>query len=378
MKISFLFSIIFLIFTNCSVQTTQQSPARKPKAAEAVPVTTARAVQKTVPVKIHAIGNGQAYSTVSVKAQVGGTLQKVNFKEGEYVKKGDLVFTLDSRPFEAQLKQAEANLAKDRAQAENARKEVNRYQELVKNGYVASEQYERILANSQALEGTLLGDEAAIENAKLQLEYCFIRSPIDGITGNLLVHEGNVVKANDLVLLVINQVRPIYVSFSVPGRYLPEIRKYRALGKLKVEAAVPGKEGSSVLGDLTFVDNAVDLQTGMIQLKGLFSNQNKTLWPGQFVNVDLFVTKQDNAIVVPSRAVQTGQTGQFLYVINPGFTVEFRSVVVESVMDEEAVIEKGVSPGDQVVTDGQLRLVPGSKVVVRDSGSPAHSQENQK
>lgn len=378
MKKVFLVPIIFLIFSNCSNPTTGQPAGKGPKGASPVPVVTGRAVQKSVPVEIRAIGNGQAYSVVNVKAQVGGTLTRVSFKEGQFVKKGDLLFTLDSRPFEVQLKQVEANLARDRAQAENARREAIRYKDLVTNGYVAQEQYEQIHANSDTLNATVLADEAAVENAKLQLEYCFIRSSIDGMTGNLLVHEGNVVKANDLSLVVINQVRPIFVSFSVPGQYLPDIRKYMASGSLKVEAAVPGKEASPAEGELVFVDNSVDLQTGTIQLKGLFSNQNKVLWPGQFINVKLTVAKQDNLVVVPSQAVQTGQAGPFIFVVKPDLTVEPRPVTVGKMMENETVIEKGIMPGDQVVTDGQLRLIPGSKVEIRNSGLPANSKEPQK
>ncbi|MBI1819098.1 MAG: efflux RND transporter periplasmic adaptor subunit [Nitrospirae bacterium] len=379
MKKVFLVPIIFLIFSNCSNSTTGQPAGKGPKGGTPpVPVVTGRAIQKSVPVEIRAIGNGQAYSVVNVKAQVGGTLTRVSFKEGQFVKKGDLLFTLDSRPFEVQLKQVEANLARDRAQAENARREAIRYKELVTNGYVAQEQYEQIHANSETLDATVLADEAAVENAKLQLEYCFIRSSIDGITGNLLVHEGNVVKANDLSLVVINQVRPIFVSFSVPGQYLPDIRKYMASGSLKVEAAVPGKEASPAVGELAFVDNSVDLQTGTIQLKGLFFNQNKALWPGQFINVKLTVAKQDNRVVVPSQAVQTGQAGPFIFVVKPDLTVEPRPVTVGKIMENETVIEKGILPEDQVVTDGQLRLIPGSKVEIRNSGLPANSKETQK
>ncbi len=370
--------MIALIFSNCSHPTPGQPAGKGPMGAPPVPVVTGRALQKSIPVEIRAIGNGQAYSVVNVKAQVGGTLTRVSFKEGQFVKKGELLFTLDSRPFEVQLKQVEANLARDRAQAENARREAIRYKDLVTNGYVAQEQYEQIHANSETLDATVLADEAAIENAKLQLEYCFIRSSIDGITGNLLVHEGNVVKANDLSLVVINQVRPIFVSFSVPGQYLPDIRKYMASGRLKVEAVVPGTEASLAEGELAFVDNSVDLQTGTIQLKGLFLNQNKVLWPGQFINIKLTVTKQDNQVVVPSQAVQTGQAGPFIFVVKPDLTVEPRPVTVGKMTENETVIEKGIMPGDQVVTDGQLRLIPGSKVEIRNSGLPAHSKETQK
>jgi len=210
-----------------------------------------------------------------------------------------------------------------------------------------------------------LADEAAVENAKLQLEYCFIRSPIDGVTGNLLVHEGNLVKANDISLVVINQVRPVFVSFSVPGQNLPDIKKYRAVAPLKVEASTNDKDSRPAGGTLVFLDNTVDLQTGMIQLKGLFPNGEKSLWPGQFVNVDLFLSHLDNAVVVPTQAVQAGQTGQYLFVIKPDQTVESRAVTVSKGIDDESVIEKGLQAGEEVVTDGQVRLVPGAKVMVK-------------
>jgi multidrug efflux system membrane fusion protein len=358
---------LLLIFSSCFSPTTGSAP---PKGTEKpvsppVPVLSARAVQKSVPLKLHTIGNVQAYSTVTVKAQVGGTLMKVNFKEGEFVSNGELLFTLDPRPFEVQLKQMEANLARDRAQAENARQQAKRYKELVANGYVAQEQFEQIFANAEALEATLLADDAAVENAKLQLEYCFIRSPIDGVTGNLLVHEGNLVKANDISLLVINQIRPIFVVFSVPGQNLPDIKKYMAAAPLKVEASPTNKDSKPADGALVFLDNTVDLQTGTIQLKGLFSNREKTLWPGQFVNVDLFLSRLDNAVVVPSQAVQAGQAGQYLFVIKSDQTVESRQVTVSKAIDDESVIETGLQAGEEVVTDGQVRLVPGSKVVVK-------------
>ncbi|MFI5303919.1 MAG: efflux RND transporter periplasmic adaptor subunit [Nitrospiria bacterium] len=361
------FLLMNLVFSNCSSPTTGSAPPGGPAkmSPPPVPVTSGRAVQKSLPLKLHSIGNVQAYSTVTVKAMVGGYLTHVKFREGQYVNNGDLLFALDSRPFEVQLKQMEANMARDRAQSENARQEATRYKELVANGYVAQEQYEQILANSQAMDATLLADQAGVENAKLQLEYCFIRSPIDGVTGNILVHEGNLVKANDISLVVINQIQPIFVSFSVPGQNLPEIKRFMAASPLKVEVSPTGKETQGVSGKLVFVDNAVDTQTGMIQLKALFENGPKSLWPGQFVNVDIVLSRIDNAVVIPSQAVQQGQSGQYVFMIKPDQTVETRSVTVSKTIDEESVIEKGIQPGEEVVTDGQVRLVQGSKVIVK-------------
>ncbi|MBI3812728.1 MAG: efflux RND transporter periplasmic adaptor subunit [Nitrospirae bacterium] len=357
-----------------------QLPANDPKKAQSVPVTVSVAVQKDVPVELRAIGNMQAYSTVVIKAQVEGTLTQVFFKEGQEVKQGDLLFTIDFRPFEVQLNQAEANLARDRAQAENARQQVLRYQQLLQKEYVSQEQYDQFRATAAALEGTLLADQAAADQAKLQLEYCSIRSPIDGIAGNLLVHTGNLVKANDAdhPLLVINQIRPIYGVFSVPEKNLTEIQKYRASGSLTVEAAIPNSPKPPARGKLTFLDNAVNTTTGTIQLKALFPNEEKTLWPGQFVNVVLALARQPNAIVVPSQAVQTGQQGLYIFVVKSDQTVESRPVVIGRELNGETVIDQGLAPGEPVVTDGQLRLAPGAKVEIKTAVPVAGGQEKVK
>lgn len=365
MRKYFLILCLLISAAGCTGKPSGGPPAPAQKAFPPVPVVSGKVLQKTIPVKLQAIGNVQAYSTVSVKAQIGGTVTHVHFREGQYVQQNELLFDIDARPYQVQLKQMEANLARDKAQAENARQQVLRYQQLVKSGYVAQADYDQVLATSQALEGTLLADEAAIENAKLQIEFCAIRSPIDGVTGSILLHEGNVVKANDINLVVINQVKPILISFTVPGQYLSDIKARMAMEKLKIEAASPGKENSPITGELNFIDNNVDLQTGTIQLKGVFKNQDKSLWPGQFVNVTLFLSRQDNALVVPTQAVQTGQAGQYVYVIKADLTVELRAVTVAKIVDDETVIAKGLNAGEEVVVDGQLRLVPGAKVQPR-------------
>jgi multidrug efflux system membrane fusion protein len=335
---------------------------------EKVPVTAATVIQKTVPVQLRAIGNVESYSTISVKSQIEGVLTRVHFKEGQYVNKGDILFTIDPRPYEATLKQAEANLAKDTAQLENARVEVTRYAELVKKGYVAQEQYDQIRTNAAALEATVNADKAMVENASLQLKYCFIYSPITGKTGNLVSNQGNLIKANaDNPMVTINQIQPIYVTFSVPEQYLNEIKKYMAARKLNVEAFISREDVMPDQGVLTFIDNTVDVATGTIKLKGTFANRGKRLWPGQFVNVLLTLTMQPDAIVVPSQAIQTGQSGVYVFVIKSDLTVESRSVVVDRSLDGESVIEKGLQPGEKVVTDGQLRLVPGAKVEIKTS-----------
>mgnify|MGYP001573951258 CR=1 FL=1 len=359
----FMVSIVVIVFFfACSKKS---GPPPKPP----VPVTAGTVIQKTVPVQVRAIGNVETYSTISVKSQIDGQLIRVHFKEGQDVKKGDILFTIDPRPYEAALKQAEANLAKDSAQLENARVEVSRYVELVKKGYVAQEQYDQIRTNAAALEATVNADKALVENARLQLRYCFIYSPITGRTGNLMANQGNLIKANaDNPMVTINQIQPIYVTFSVPEQYLSEIKKYMAGSKVKVEVYVTRDEDHPEEGVLTFIDNAVDMTTGTIKLKGTFANKEKRLWPGQFVNLILTLTTQPNAVVVPSQAIQTGQIGDYVFVIKSDLTVESRPVIIARTLDGETVVEKGLQPGDKVVTDGQLRLIPGAKVEIKTSG----------
>ncbi len=339
-----------------------------PPKKQVVPVTAAAVVQKTVPVQIRAIGNVEAYSTVGVKSQIGGELARVHFREGQDVKNGDLLFTIDPRPYEAALKQAEANLTKDTAQLENAREEVRRYAELVKKGYVAQEQYDQIRTNSAALDATVNADKAMVENARLQLKYCYIYSPITGRTGNLQSNQGNLIKANaDNPIVTINQVQPIYVTFSVPEQYLPEIKKYMASGKLKVAVVIGNDSGHPEEGVLTFVDNTVDVTTGTIKLKATFPNRERRLWPGQFVNASLTLSSEPDAIVVPSQAVQTGQQGQYVFIIKNDLSVEMRAVVSSRSQDGETVLTKGVRAGERVVTDGQLRLTPGATVEIKST-----------
>jgi len=377
MKFLGLFLAILIFLSACSGESAGQSPKKDAKKVPAVPVFVSPVIQKPMPVELHAIGNVQAYSTVVVKSLVEGTLTQAYFKEGQEVKKGDLLFTIDSRPFEVQLKQAEANLARDRAQAENARQEANRYQDLLQKEYVSQEQYEQLRATASAYEGTLLADQAAIEQAKLQLEYCSIRSPIDGIAGTLLVYPGNLVKVNDPdhPLVTINQIRPIYGAFSVPEKNLSEIRKYQMLSPLTVDATVPHSPAPPARGRLTFVDNTVNNTTGTIQLKALFPNESKTLWPGQFVNVVLTLTTQPDAIVVPSQSVQAGQQGSYVFVVKSDQTVESRPVVVAREVSGEMVIDRGLTSGEQVVTDGQLRLAPGVKVEIKTATPTAGGSE---
>ncbi len=359
-------ALILGTFSACSEDASGTRNADDARKRTAVPVTVGDVIQKTVPVQLRAIGNVEAHATVSVNAQVEGELTSVHFQEGQEMKEGELLFTIDSRAYEAQLKEVEANLARDRAKLDNARKQVERYASVVGQGYVAEEQYDQVVADAAALEGTVKADEAAVEKAKLELSYCTIRSPINGVTGSLGVNRGNIIKAidKDRPLVIINQIRPIYVTFAISERHLPEVKKYMAEGKLEVTAAIPGDERSWVRGELTFVQNKVDKDTGTIQLKATFPNEHRALWPGQFVNVLLTLRSDSGAIVVPSQAIQTGQQGEYVFVVKPDLTVEHRIVEVERAGADETVIRSGVSPGDKVVTDGQLRLASGSLIKI--------------
>ncbi|HEX9256135.1 MAG TPA: efflux RND transporter periplasmic adaptor subunit [Candidatus Angelobacter sp.] len=343
-----------------------------------VPVVVAIAQQKDVPVEVTAIGNVEAFSTVSVKSMVNGEITAVHFQEGQDVRKGQLLFSIDRRPFEAELHRLEGNLAKDSAQAQNAVVQARRYQALFKEGVVAREQYDQVQSNAEAMQAGVLADRAAVENARVQLQYTSIFSPIDGRTGNLLVHLGNVVKANDTPpLVVINQVKPIYVNFAVPEQYLADIKRYMAAGNLPVAASIPNDKAKPAEGKLRFVDNTVDPTTGTIKLKGTFANTDRKLWPGQFVNVVLKLATQANAVVVPSQAIQNGQQGQFVFVVKPDMTVESRPVVAGRTIEGQVVVDKGVQAGEKVVTDGQLRLSPGAKVEIKAGGESQPGTEGQ-
>jgi multidrug efflux system membrane fusion protein len=323
-------------------------------------------VQKPMPIDIRIIGTAEPYSTVSVHAQITGELTSVNFKEGDEVRKGQVLFTLDRRPLDAALQQAQANLARDQAQATNARAQSSRYQDLLRRGIATREQVDQMSTNAAALEATVGADEAALESAKVQLQYATITAPLAGRTGALMVHTGNLVRANDTTpLVVINQIAPIYVSFGVPEAQLPDLKRYMAQGSLRVEAAPPtgGEPPSS--GRITFVDNAVDQTTGTIRIKGSFGNEDRRLWPGQFVNVQVTLTTDPGAIVVPTTAVQTGQQGDYAFVVKGDQTVELRTLTVARSAGAETVIRTGLKPGEIVVTDGHLRLVPGTRISVK-------------
>jgi len=344
------------------------SRAAQPKPVLTVPVSVAPVVAKTVPVRLRAIGNVEPYTTVAIKARIDGQITAVHFKEGDEVRKGETLFEIDRRPFEAQLAQAQANLGKDRALLDHANEQQKRYKDLLDQKFVSPDAYAQIRTNAETAAAQLRADEAAIESARLQIGYCTIRAPITGYAGKIQIQEGNLVKANDTVsLVVINQVVPINVSFSVPEQSLSAVRKYQADGELTVSAQVPNGGLAPVSGKLSFIDNTTDASTGTIKLKAEFANNDKALWPGQFVDVVLTLTHQDNAIVVPATAVQNGPNGQYVFVVEHDNVVQLRDVKVARSEGDFAVLASGVKPGETVVTVGQLRLAPGTKITVADA-----------
>jgi len=337
-----------------------------------VPVTAATAEQKTVPLDLQAIGTVIAASTVAVRAQITGELMEVGFKEGDEVQQGQVLFVLDKRPFEAALQQAEAQLQKDQAQMANAKAQAARYQDLAQRGIATREQVDQMTTQAAALEATVAADRANVQSARVQLDYATIEAPISGRTGLLQVHKGNLVRANDTTPIVtINRITPVYVTFAIPESMLPEFKRYMAAGTIKVEARAPNDTGRASLGKIDFIDIAVDATTGTIKVKGTFPNEDRRLTPGQFVNVSVTLTTDPNAIVVPTSAVQSGQQGTYVYVIKDDKTVELRPVTVARTRGDDSIISTGVSAGETVVTDGQLRLIPGSRVSIKDAGRGA-------
>jgi multidrug efflux system membrane fusion protein len=361
----------------CSVggETTAARRESGGAAQTAVPVTTAPVLQKSMAVTISAVGTAEAYSTVSVHAQITGELTSVNFADGDDVTKGQVLFTLDRRPLESTLDQMQANLQRDMAQAANARAQTDRYQDLARRGIATREQLDQQQTNAAALEATVAADRAAVESAKVQLTYATIAAPISGRTGKLMVHAGNLVRANDATpLVVINQISPIHVSFGVPESQLPEFNRYLNQRAIQVEASPPNDSGRPSRGRVSFVDNAVDHTTGTIEVRGTFPNEDRRLWPGQFVNVMVTLGTEPTAIVVPTVSVQTGQQGQYVFVAKLDSTVELRPVQIARSAGAETVVKNGLNPGEMVVTDGQLRLVPGSRITIRTAGGAEKTQ----
>lgn len=342
----------------------QDAPPRQP----VVPVAVATVTRRSLPQAISAIGSVTPIQTVSVRSQVTGTLVKVAFQEGDEVQPGQLLFQLDARPFRAALDQAAANLAKDHAMLVNANQEVTRYRVLVQNDLATQEQFDQYKANADGAAAAVQADSAAAEQARLNLEYCAIRSPIAGRTGSLLIREGNLVTANGAApLVIINQIRPIAVSFSVPQQYLDDIQRYEARGPLDVIIR-PSDDTTAVRqGRLAFINNQVDTTTGTIQLKATFTNADRSLWPGEFVAVRLVLTVERDVLTVPSPAVMTGQNGTYVYLVNGDHTAHAQNVTVGREVGDYTVIASGLTAGQTVVTDGQLRLLPGARVELKNA-----------
>ena len=375
-------------------------PSKKGGGFGAVPVNVAAVSRKDVPVEIQVVGNVEAYRTITVKAQVGGELTRVHFREGDYVKKGDLLFTIDPRQLEAQLNQVQANLARDeaqvgmleanltrdKAQEKYSQAEVARYTSLLDKELISKEQAEQVRTSAAAASAAVIADEAALrsaratvaatranlENIKVQFGYTSIESPIDGRTGNLNVKEGNVVNANSMDLMTINQVQPIYVTFSVPEARLSEIKKGQMVMVAEQSAAQ-----SAETGEISFIDNAVDMTTGTIRVKGTFQNSGRRLWPGEFVRVTIRLSMQPGALIVPNQAVQTGQDGSYVFVVKDDNVVEMRPVVAGARVDQDLVIEKGLREGERVVTEGQLRLAPGMRAQIQTPGKKPANRRSQ-
>jgi multidrug efflux system membrane fusion protein len=388
-----------IILSGCTGKSAPTTASAKKGDGGGAPVSVAKVAMKDVPVDIQVIGNVEAYSSIAVKAQVGGELTRVSFKEGDYVKAGDLLFSIDPRATRAQLQQVEANLLKNKAQLQQAQAnlardiaqqkyaeaQAARYAKLMQEGVISKEQSEQVRANAAALLQGVEADKAAIEsaraeiaatqatveNVKVQLDYTEVRSPIDGRTGSINVKQGNVVTGSSVDLMTINQVQPIYVTFAVPESQLRPVKRYMELNKLQVIAIPQDDEGTRETGVLTFVDNNVDMTTGTIRLKGTFPNQDRKLWPGEFVRVTLRLTTKSNALIVPNQAVQTGQDGPFVFVVKADRTVESRPIATGARIDEDMVVERGLEAGETVVTEGHLRLAPGTRIQLRDNrGAP--------
>jgi len=364
----------------CSGGPAAEEPKAKSKERPPVPVEVATVISKDVPEQATAIGNVEAYSTVAVKSRVSGELVGVHFQEGQEVKEGDLLFTIDKAPYEVALKEAQARLERDQALARKAQDDVRRNAPLAERDFVSRQAYEQYKSAAEAAEASVKADKAAIENLELQLSYCSIRSPISGRTGSLLIQRGNLVKGNDenKSLVTIHQIQPLYVTFALPEKFLGKIN--RAMGETKMQVLVDTPESpissEPIAGTVTFVNNTVDVSTATIRLKASFPNKDRRLWPGQTVNVLLTLSIQRKAVVAPSQGIQTSQSGTYAFVVTPDGTAEMRPVVLARNTNGEAIIEKGLAPGEIIVTNGQLLLTPGTKVSVKNQ--PSNQKEGTK
>jgi multidrug efflux system membrane fusion protein len=353
-------AILSALFAVSCSKGEQGGMQRKPGAA---PVRVALAEKTDVPNQIEVVGNIEASSTLSLTSQVNGQIEKIHFKEGDFVTVGDMLVTIDPRPFKAALAQAQAVTNRDTAQMKNAKKEATRNKELLRKGFVSQSQYDQLEASADALTAAVSADNAAEDNARLNLEYCFIRAPFTGKTGAVMIYEGNYVKANDKTIVTVLKVAPIYANFAVPQQYLAAIKKYLAAGKLET-SVLPTGGLPPVKGNLTFIDNAVDATTGTIKLKATFDNAEKSLWPGQFVKVSLFLTTDKGVVVIPTQAIINTQKGSSVYVVKSDGTADLRPVKISRSFGLDSIIESGVGAGERVVTDGQLQTMPGGKVKI--------------
>ena len=364
-------AVLSLVVSACSDKKKEQPKGRPPAL-----VVTAVSSRQNVPVQLKAIGAMEASESVEVRTQISGELTRVAFREGEDVQKGALLFQLDSRPYQAALRKAEANLTRNRVLLANARRDYERYAQLAREGIITQEQAEGYRTRADSFAADVEADKAAVDSAREQLGYCTIKAPISGRLGVLAVHRGNVVKDNDTVLVTINKLTPINAVFTIPEKDFPEVKKHMAAGTIAIEAEVPGESGIREKGVISFIDNTVDPATGTIRLKASFENPRKQLWPGQFVNLSMILAVRENAVVVPTQAVQTGQQGQFVFVVKPDATAELRPVVIGPVHQRVTLIEKGLQPGEQVVVDGQMRVIPGGKVqIVKESGTTGAGEQ---
>lgn len=346
----------------CRNEQPQGPPPRPP-----VPVIVGKAVNRSVPLQIKAVGTVEARSSVEVRTRVGGELLKVHFQEGQDVRKGDPLFTIDPAPFQIALRQAEARLQKNLALAASAREKERRYQVLTGEGLISQQEYDLLKAEAESLEASVAADRASLEDARLQLGWSRITAPLTGRTGSLLLHAGDLVQANgSQPLVIIHQVEPIDVSFTLPERELSRVKQALSAGNLPVAALIPGAEETPANGTLTFIDNAVDTQTGTIRLKASFANSDRRLWPGQFVAVLMTLATFEDATVVPAAAVQTGQQGAFVFIARADGTAEMRPVETGLTFEKTTIITEGVAAGEAVVTDGQMRLYPDARLDIKN------------
>jgi len=363
--IAILLTISLAALSGCSKQDAQAAAPQRPPA----PVVVSTVEQRDVPIQITAIGNVEAYQTVQIRSQVNGQIESIHFKEGDDIRKGQLLYTLDKRPFQAALEQAMGNLKRDEAQAANAKVQAARYTDLEKQGVISREQADLQRTAEGANSAAVYADQAAVQAAKVQLQYTDIYSPLDARAGALMINVGNLVKANDTPYLVqLNQITPIYVTFTVPEARLSEVRQFAAHG-LKV-LAYPKGQSSAAEGTLTFIDNGVDPQTGTVKLKATFHNKDKRLWPGEFVNVVLNLSTMNNAVTVPTKAIQSGQQGDYVFVVAQDGTADPRQVATAGTYRNLTLVKSGLKPGETVVVDGQLRVAPKGKVTVQSSLPP--------